>query len=62
MKKYVYICLLLPLLAGCMGSKMSQGGGRGGEVIGVGGGKSFVEPTPFGMIEASNVHLSSFSI
>ena len=45
------VCLLMPLLAGCLGSKMSQSGGRGGEVIGVGGGKSFTEPTPFGMIE-----------
>ncbi|MCR4852923.1 MAG: SUMF1/EgtB/PvdO family nonheme iron enzyme [Prevotella sp.] len=42
---------LLLLLSACMGSKMSQTGGRGGEVTGVGGGRGFTEPTPYGMVQ-----------
>ena len=35
------------VLTGCFGGRMSSLG-RGGEVVGVGG-KSFTEPTPYGM-------------
>ena len=35
------------VLTGCFGGRMSSSG-RGGEVVGVGG-KSFNEPTPYGM-------------
>ena len=38
----------LVFFVGCAGSKLSSSG-RGGEVTGVGGGKSFSEPTPYGM-------------
>ena len=40
--------LLLFILTGCFGSKSAVSGG-GGEVTGVGGGKNFSEPTPYGM-------------
>ena len=39
--------LLLLLIASCAGSKLSSAG-RGGEVTGVSG-KTFSEPTPYGM-------------
>lgn len=35
-------------LTGCMGAKSASSSGRGGEVVGVGG-KTFSEPTPYGM-------------
>ena len=38
------------LLSGCFGSKLATGGGSGGEVTGVGGGKAFSEPAPYGMV------------
>lgn len=38
------------VLTGCFGSKAMSMAGRGGEVVGVGG-KSFSEPTPFGMVK-----------
>ena len=39
----------LVALTGCMGGKATTSSGRGGEVTGVGGGRSFKEPAPFGM-------------
>ena len=36
-------------LTGCFGSKTANSSGRGGEVVGVGGGRSFKEPAPYGM-------------
>ena len=42
---------LLMLITACAGSKLSQGGGRGGEVTGVSAGRGFSEPTPFGMVQ-----------
>ncbi len=36
-------------LAGCMSAGSASTSGRGGEVIGVGGNRSFKEPAPFGM-------------
>ncbi len=40
--------MTLAIFTGCMGSKTASVG-RGGEVVGVGGGKSFKEPAPYGM-------------
>ena len=40
--------VVLTTLTGCFGGRMSSTSGRGGEVVGVGG-KSFNEPTPYGM-------------
>lgn len=37
------------LLSACMGSKKMSSAGQGGEVIGVGGGRPFSEPVPYGM-------------
>ncbi len=41
--------LVTMLLTACFGSKQLSMAGRGGEVIGVGGTRTFNEPTPFGM-------------
>ncbi len=52
MKKAIQLlslALLSVALTGCFGSKQMSAAGRGGEVIGVGGTKTFSEPTPFGM-------------
>lgn len=45
-------------LTGCFGSKSAISGGRGGEVVGVGG-HSFAEPTPYGMtkVERGSLHM-----
>lgn len=51
MKKILSILLTLAIVTvftACMGSK-SSASGMGGEVVGVGGGKGFTEPTPYGM-------------
>ena len=58
-KRQLPFCLLglLLLLSACMGSKMSQSGGRGGEVTGVGGGRAFTEPTPYGMVQIKRGYL-----
>ena len=58
-KRPLPFCLfgLLLLLSACMGSKMSQSGGRGGEVTGVGGGRAFTEPTPYGMVQIKRGYL-----
>ena len=50
-RRFLPICSLafLLLISSCMGSKLASSANRGGEVTGVGGGKSFAEPTPFGM-------------
>ena len=52
MKKIIQVLslALVPLLlTACFGSKQMSAAGRGGEVIGLGGTKTFSEPTPFGM-------------
>ena len=51
MKWMIPLCLftLLLVFSGCAGSKIANSASRGGEVTGVGGGKGFTEPTPFGM-------------
>ena len=41
----------LAVLASCMGSKGASISGRGGEVTGIGGGRGFTEPTPYGMTQ-----------
>ena len=41
--------LLAMAITACMGGKSMTGAGSGGEVTGVGGGKPFNEPTPYGM-------------
>ncbi len=38
------------VLTGCFGGRAASSSGRGGEVVGVGGGKAFSEPSPYGMI------------
>ena len=45
-------------LTGCFGSKSAISGGRGGEVVGVGG-RYFAEPTPYGMtkVERGSLHM-----
>ena len=47
MKKVFGVFIIALCLTGCFGSKSSLKGG--GEVVGVGGGKNFSEPTPYGM-------------
>ena len=37
------------VLTGCYGGKATSASGRGGEVVGVGGGRAFKEPAPYGM-------------
>lgn len=41
--------MTVTLMTACFGGKSATTSGRGGEVTGVGGGKSFREPAPFGM-------------
>ena len=41
--------VFLATLTGCFAGKSASTSGRGGEVTGVGGGKGFREPTPYGM-------------
>lgn len=48
MKKVLGLLVITLCLTGCFGSKSAISGG-GGEVTGVGGGKNFSEPTPYGM-------------
>ena len=45
-------------LTGCFGSKSAISGGRGGEAVGVSG-RSFAEPTPYGMtkVERGSLHM-----
>ncbi|MBO6296163.1 MAG: SUMF1/EgtB/PvdO family nonheme iron enzyme [Prevotella sp.] len=47
----IVICVIATTLTftGCLGGKSATSSGRGGEVTGVGGGKGFSEPTPYGM-------------
>lgn len=50
--------MMVMMLCGCMGSKGAMGGsGAGGELTGVGGTRSFTEPTPFGMTLVKRGHL-----
>lgn len=44
------------VLTGCFGSKSLSSSGRGGEVVGVRG-RSFVEPTPYGMTKVNRGYL-----
>ena len=46
-------CLLFIAMAfmGCFGGRSMSLAGRGGEVVGVGGGKPFSEPAPYGMVK-----------
>ena len=45
------LCLVsIIVLTGCFGGRAASSSGRGGEVVGVGGGKAFSEPSPYGMI------------
>ena len=46
-----FAVMSLAVLASCMGSKGTSVSGRGGEVTGIGGGRGFVEPTPYGMTQ-----------
>ena len=47
---YIFFCAVVALLlTACMGSKGLTATRSGGEVTGVGGGKAFSEPTPYGM-------------
>ena len=47
---YIFFCAVVALLlTACMGSKGLTATSSGGEVTGVGGGKTFSEPTPYGM-------------
>ena len=51
-KSIVAICLgalVLGTLTGCFAGKSTASSGRGGEVTGVGGGRPFREPAPYGM-------------
>lgn len=45
----IICCALAAALSACMSSKGISSTGGGGEVVGVGGGKGFTEPTPYGM-------------
>ena len=47
MKKVFGVFIIALCLTGCFGSKSSLKGG--GEFVGIGGGKNFSEPTPYGM-------------
>ena len=40
------------ILTGCFGGRAASSSGRGGEVVGIGG-RSFVEPTPYGMVKVN---------
>lgn len=44
-------------LAGCFGGKQMSSAGRGGEVVGVGGGRGFSEPAPYGMTRVERGYL-----
>ena len=50
------IVVFTMILSGCFGGKMATSGGRGGEVVGVGG-RSFAEPTPYGMVKVPRGYL-----
>ncbi len=51
------IVLFSIALTGCFGSKSMSVSGRGGEVVGVGGSRTFSEPVPFGMVKVERGHL-----
>ena len=38
-------------MTGCFSGKGLSMAGKGGEVVGVGGGRAFSEPTPYGMVK-----------
>ena len=40
-------------LTACFGGKSTTSTGRGGELVGVGGGRGFAEPTPYGMTKVN---------
>ena len=45
-KSIIAVCMavIAMTLTGCFGAKSASSSGRGGEVVGVGGGKGFTEP------------------
>ncbi len=45
------------MLTACFGSRSASTSGRGGEVVGVGGGKAFNEPSPYGMTQVRRGYL-----
>lgn len=48
----VVLCLFSMLtMASCMGGKLATSANKGGEVTGVGSGRGFSEPTPYGMVQ-----------
>ncbi len=49
-------CTISLVITGCFGSKTASSSGRGGEVVGVRG-RSFVEPTPYGMTKINRGYL-----
>lgn len=52
MKKIFYLILFATILASCSGVGKSTSS-SGGELVGVGGGRSWTEPTPYGMVLVS---------
>jgi len=60
MKKTIetlFAFVVIAALCSCFGSKQMSSAGRGGEVVGVGGGKAFSEPAPYGMIRIDRGYL-----
>lgn len=51
-----WLVLTLFLLSSCFGGKTASLSGRGGEVVGVRG-KTFTEPTPYGMVRVDRGYL-----
>jgi len=48
----LFVCVgAVSILSGCFSAGTASMSGRGGEVVGVGGGRGFVEPTPYGMVK-----------
>ena len=45
---FVAVCV-----TGCFGGKAASSSGRGGELVGVGGGRGFAEPAPYGMTKVN---------
>ena len=47
---FLYVMAAMTLTA-CFGGRAASSSGKGGEVVGVGGGKGFNEPAPYGMTQ-----------
>ena len=58
-KMIIALCVtaVAATMTGCFGGKSMSSSGRGGEVVGVGGGKFFTEPTPYGMTRIDRGYL-----